>query len=428
MGRPWALVVTSLVACREPQLFAPYPDLAGSRSVVFLFSGPDGPEARAVDLGVRPVLQLDAPFREGQEGVLHALGFGEPLSALGLSSGEVASAPEPNRPVAPELVLEARYRDGELSDWTPVTPLPPAVAAFRLPRPSGCTPFELRRIEALDGFSIRRALALPDGRAIAMGFNGLALLDGAGQVLERSDPVVPQASAAGISADGRAFAVGTNVVARIELDPLRFEVVATGSVAELPVKWVAVEPGEAPSVYAFSGTGAWTRVAPGPPTEVARIEIVGLDVSQGGVASLGRDDTVAATSGSAYVYRLRGGQVRTTSPPKLVVGFDAVLEHQGRAILAEVPGGDLVAYDGQTFTALPGKGQAGVLDIAPFRGTYVAATKGGFIAEYVDGSSCVVTHPDVREVVTISALGEGALVAAIDALGRETWWTMMPTD
>lgn len=428
MGRAWALVVAATVACSEPRLFAPYPDLGGSRAVVFLLSGPDGLEARAVDLSARPVLQLDAPFREGQEGVIHALGFVEPLSALGLSEGEVSSAPEPNRSVAPELVLEARYRDGELSGWSSVSPLPELVAAFRLPRPSTCTPFQVQRISELDGFHIRRALALPDGRAIAMGFHGLALLDRAGQVLERVGPVIPQASSAGVSADGLAFAVGTNVVARIELDPLRQVIIATGSVAEMPVKWVAVEPGVDPQVYAFSGTGAWTRVAPGPPTEVARIEIEGIDVSQGGVASLGPNDTVAATSGSAYVYRLRGGQVRTTSPPKLVIGFDAVLEHQGRAILAEVPGGDLVAYDGQSFTALPGKGQASVLDMAPFRSTYLAATKGGFIAEYVDGSACLVSHPEIREVVTIGALGDGALIAATDAQGQDAWWTMMPTD
>lgn len=428
MRRAWALIGTSLVACSQPLLFAPYPDLGGSRSVVFLLSGPDGPQARAVDLGVRPVLELDAPFREGQDGLVYALGFAEPLSTLGLSSGEVASAPEPNRAVLPELVLEARYQEGELSDWAPLKAIPAAVAAFRLPRPSGCTPFELRRIEALDGFSIRRALALPDGRAIAMGYHGLALLDAAGQVLERSEPVVPEASAAGISEDGRAFVVGTHVVARIELDPLRSEIIATGSVAEQPVKWVAVEPGQDPRVYAFSGTGSWTRVAPGAPTEVARIEIDGIDVSQGGVASLGLDDAVAATSGSAYVYRLRGGQVRTTSPAKLVIGFDAVLQDRGRAILAEVPGGDLVAYDGQAFTPLPGKGQANVVDLAPFRGTYLAATKGGFVTEYVDGSSCVVSHPDIREMVIVGALGDGALVGAIDPSGRDSWWTMMPTD
>jgi hypothetical protein len=428
MGRVWAWVAVLLAACSEPQLFAPYPDLGGSRSVVFLLSGPGGPEARAVDLGTRPVLELDAPFRKGQDGILYALGFVETLSALGLSSGEIASAPEPNRSVAPELVLQARYQGGELSDWAPVTPLPEAVAAFRLPRPSGCTPFEIQKIEALDGFAIRRPLALPDGRAIAMGPHGLALLDRDGQVLERSDPVIPEASAAGVSSDGKLFAVGTNIVARIEVDPLRYEVVATGSIAELPVKWVAVEPGEDPQVYAFSGTGAWTRVAPGPPAEVARIEIDGIDVAQGGIASLGPDDTVAATSGSAYVYRLRGGQVRTTGPPKLVIGFDAVVEHQGKAILAEVPGGDLIAYNGQTFTALPGKGQANVLDLAPFRSTYVATTKGGFIAEYVDGSSCLITHPDIREMMTISALGDGAVFSAINSEGRDTWWTLMPTD
>lgn len=418
------LLLGLLHGCSPLEFKVPLPPLGGARSALFLSSSAPG-EGRAVELSPGAHVELELPLGDDAGGTIYAMAFSDDLAALGLGAGLVRSAPDPSRAAPFSLLHAASYSEDGVGEWVTLTEAPERVRAFRLARRSACTSFTLARISALDGFHVRRALGLPDGRALAMGVTGVALVAPDGVVEARVDAPAPTASA-GISSDGVVYAVGIGVVARILLDPLRYEVVATGTVAEEPVKWVAVEAGPDPAVYALSGTGALTRGWPAPSWVIDHLPIVGEDAAQGGVAVLGKGDVVAATSGSAYVFRYQEGVKAMATPLVPLVGFDAMIAAGGRVVMAVAPSGALLSFDGERFVDLPGIAAASVLELAPFGETYVAATEGGVLGEYVAGERCPIANPDLRDASTLAPLASGFLVGGRDTQGLHTWWIMRP--
>jgi hypothetical protein len=420
------LVLVVAAGCSDPRVTLPYPTIDGEQTLIFFTVAAERTEAFAIDLDDRPrSLELPATFVEGRSGSIHALGFRLSLEELGLEEGPIQSAPDPSNALAPDSIASASFDGDGLSTWAPTSMLPGELQRFRLPLEDACTRFLSRRLPELDGVVPIGAVTVRDDAAVIVDGRRVYEIGPNGEVL--GNAVAPDdIDSIALGASG-VWIASRRLIARVRLDPLAVEPVATGSIAEKNVKWLAVGPGDPPELYALTGGGVFGRILPRPSRTLQELEFDGNDLGNGGVVAFGIGDAAAVYSGAGLVFRWIEGQIVRAVPDRMVVGFDAALLEGDRALLLESPNGDLIHFDGDDFERYPVRGVATVNGYVPFRGHYVAVTDFGDVFEYTEGKACSF-NPDqsFQRILTITGIGESLLIGGIDSQQFYNWYLLTP--
>jgi hypothetical protein len=216
-------------------------------------------------------------------------------------------------------------------------------------------------------------------------------------------------------------------IARVRLDPLAMEPVATGSIAEKTVKWLAVGPGDPPELYALTGGGVFERILPRPSRTLIELEFEGNDLGNGGVVAFGPGDAAAVYSAAGLVFRWIEDQIVHAVPDRMIVGFDGAILEGERALLLESPSGDLIHFDGADFERYPVRGIATINAYIPFRGHYLAVTDFGEVFEFSGGQMCSFNPgQSFQRILVIVAIGESVLIGGIESEEVYNWSLLTP--
>jgi hypothetical protein len=423
MARGAAIGLGLLVACSS-EVTAPWPELAGARSLIW--AGAQAGQTRFEVMSLEPLPTAFLPnfaFEADRAGALLAFTYGEPLAELGLTPGLLENDPG-GTPFPSLLLRQIADFDGQvLGPWRGAQELPDGVTEPRRPRLDGCARFRIEKLELDLG---RPTLAVSYGEGVLLaGVDGVAHLDAQATFTERGPAPDLGLRAGAVADDGQLWVSSNEALYQVELQPLRLRRVATSTTSFYGFDWLVVGTSDPLEAYLLDRQGALVR------PEGDRLQAVAQFANtadeRGGLARLGPDDVVAVAHSVSAVNRFAEGRSFQVAPAMLVPGFDAVLYDQGRAVLAAQNTGNLYTYDGRTFGTLPGTGIGGVRGLIPWDGRYLARTLSGQLIDYQPDRTCSdAAERNFSDLYAGARLGPGLILGGLDPSGGFSWYHLTP--
>ncbi len=423
MARGAAIWLGLLVACSS-EVNAPWPELAGARSLIW--AGAQDEQTRFEVMALEPLPPVFLPnfaFEADRPGALVAFTYTQTLAELGLPSGNFENVAL-GAPVPSLLRQQVAHFDGKvLGPWLAAEALPEGVIEPRRARLDGCAQFRLEKLEVDLG---EPTLAVPYGGGVLLaGRNGVAYLDAEATITERTTAPDLGLRAGAVAEDGQLWVSSNEALYQVALQPLRFRRVATSTTSFYGFDWLVVGASEPLEAYLLDRQGTLVR------PEGDRMQVVAhfpnTADERGGLARLGPDDVVAVAHSVSAVNRYAEGRSFQVAPAMLVPGFDAVLYDQGRAILAAQNTGNLYTYDGRSFGTLPGTGIGGVRGLIPWDGRYLARTQSGQLIDYQSDRTCQdAAERKFSDLYAGARLGEGLVLGGLDPSGGYSWYHLTP--